>query len=53
MAEIDAMLGKGEITGEKAAERATSVFAAVSIARTNRLRRSLVYKGERLLAPTV
>jgi hypothetical protein len=53
MAEIDAMLGKGEISEGKAAERATSVFAAVTIARTNRLRRSLVYKGERLLAPTV
>jgi hypothetical protein len=53
MAEIDAMLGEGEITGEKAAERAISVFAAVAIARTNRFRRSLIHKGERLLAPTV
>jgi hypothetical protein len=53
MAEIDAMLGKGEITGEKAADRAQSVFAAITIARTNRLRKLLVSKGERLLAPTV
>jgi hypothetical protein len=53
MAEINTMLGEGEITGEEAAGRATSVFAAIAIARTKRLRRSVMYEGERLLAPTV
>jgi hypothetical protein len=42
MTEIDAMLCAGEITGEKAAERARSVFSAINIARTNRLRKSII-----------
>ena len=52
MAEISAALNTGVITEEKAAERARSVFAAISLARTNRFRKMLCEKGERLLATT-
>ena len=53
MSEITVSLYKGTIGEEKAAERARSVFAAISLARTKRLRKSLCEKGERLLAQTV
>ncbi|MDR1857884.1 MAG: reverse transcriptase/maturase family protein [Treponema sp.] len=52
MSEITASLGQGRISEEKAAERARSVLAAVSLARTNRLRKLLCEKGERFLATT-
>jgi hypothetical protein len=52
MAEISAAFYNGVITEEKAAERARSVFAAISLARTNRFRKKLCEKGERLLATT-
>ena len=41
MAEIDAAFHGGLISEEKAAERARSVFAAISLARTNRLRKKI------------
>jgi len=53
LTEITALLFHGSITEEKAAERARSVFAAIALARTNRLRKSLCEKGGRYLAPTV
>jgi len=52
MTEISAALYTGNITEEKAAEQARSVFAAISLARTNRFRKILCEKGERLLATT-
>jgi hypothetical protein len=52
MTEITASLAQNRISEEKAAERARSVLAVVSLARTNRLRKTLCEKGERLLAPT-
>jgi len=52
MTEITASLCYGSITEEKAAERTRSVFAAISLARTNRFREKICEKGERLLAPT-
>ena len=52
MADISASLYNGIITEEKAAERARSVIAAVSLARTNRFRKILCEKGERLPAVT-
>ena len=42
MLEITALLCRGEITEEKAAERARSVIAAVGLARTNCLRKKIV-----------
>ncbi|MDR2500309.1 MAG: hypothetical protein LBD37_04405, partial [Treponema sp.] len=51
MKEITALLDSGAISEEKAAERARSVFAAVDLARTNRLRSALC-KGERQPALT-
>jgi len=47
MKEITASLYSGNITEEKAAERVRSVFAAISLARTNRLRKFLCEKWER------
>jgi len=47
MTDITASLYNGGITEEKAAERVRSVFAAVSLARTNRLRKILCEKGGR------
>jgi len=44
MAEISAALYTGGITEEKAAERERSVFAAISLARTNRFRKVVVRK---------
>jgi hypothetical protein len=41
MAEIDAAFRGGSISEAKAAERARSVFAAISLARTNRLRKNI------------
>jgi len=52
MEEISAALYTSVINEEKAAERARSVFAAISLARTNRFRKMLCGKGERLLATT-
>jgi hypothetical protein len=49
---INSAFERDEITEEKAAERALSVFAAITLARTNRLRLKLSSKGERSLAPT-
>jgi hypothetical protein len=50
---INAALVSGEIPEEKAAERALSVFAAINLARTHRLRRRLLNeKGGRSPAPT-
>jgi hypothetical protein len=43
---------KNEITEEKAAERALSVFAAINLARTRCLRMALNKEGEQPLAPT-
>jgi hypothetical protein len=48
MADIDGALRGGLITEEKAAERARSVFAAISPARTNRLRKKVCGSGLRL-----
>jgi hypothetical protein len=53
MSEITALLYQGGITEEKAAERVRSVFAAISLARTNRFRKMLCEKGERSPAITV
>ena len=53
MDEITASLDSGAISEEKAAERARSVFAAIGLARTNRLRKWVCEKGERSLARTV
>jgi len=50
--EITVSLYSGVITEEKAAERARSVCAAINIARTNRLRKKVFEKGERLPALT-
>ena len=52
MAEITASLNNGSISELKAAERARSVFAAIALARTNRLRKKLCEKGERSPATT-
>jgi len=52
MTEISAALYNDVITEEKAAERARSVIAAIGLARTNRFRKMLCEKGERLLATT-
>jgi hypothetical protein len=41
MAEINAAFRGGLLSEEKAAERARSVFAAISPARTNRLRKKI------------
>ena len=49
-AEISGLLCRNEITEEKAAERARSVFSAIAPARTNRFRKLLCEKGERLRA---
>jgi hypothetical protein len=48
MKDITALLKAGEISQEKAAERARSVFATIALARTNRFRRDLVrtYQSE-------
>jgi hypothetical protein len=48
MAEIDGALCRGLISEEKAAERARSVFAAISPARANRLRKQVCGSGIRL-----
>jgi hypothetical protein len=53
MAEITVSLSDGSVSEEKAAERARSVCAAVSLARANRLRNKVFEKGERYLARTV
>ena len=53
MSEITAQLYKGNISEAKAAERTLSVFAAISLARTNRLRNKVCKKGEQLAALTV
>jgi len=53
MTEITALLRQGSINQEKAAERARSVFAAISLARTSRLRKKVCEKGERLLTGRV
>jgi len=50
--EITASLYCCSISEEKAAERVRSAFAAIGLARANRLRKLLCKKGERLLAPT-
>ena len=52
MAEITTLLQQGSITESKAAERVLSVLAAIALARTNRFRKILCEKGERLLAAT-
>jgi len=52
MLEITASLSQNIISEEKAGERARSVLSAVSLARTNRLRKKLCEKGELFLAPT-
>jgi len=52
MSEITASLYQGAIGEAKAAERVMSVFAAISLARTNRFRNLVCAKGERLTAPT-
>jgi hypothetical protein len=52
MLEITALLCRGGISEEKAAERARSVLAAVDPARTNRLRKKLCKEGERLVVRT-
>jgi retron-type reverse transcriptase len=52
MAEITASLYSGVITEEKAAERTRSVYAAINLARTNRLRKRVFEEGERLPALT-
>jgi len=46
MAEITASFYQKNITEEKAAERLRSVFAAISLARTNHFRKLLYKKGE-------
>ena len=48
MKEITALLHDRSVTEEKAAERVRSVFAAIALARTNRFRKKIVEKGERL-----
>jgi hypothetical protein len=53
MLEITALLFQGSITEEKAAQRVRSVFAAISLARTNRFRQMICKKGERSPALTV
>jgi len=52
MAEISVALNTGVITEKKAAERARSVFAATSLARTNHFRKKICEEGERFLATT-
>ena len=52
MSDITASLNNCSITEAKAAERVRSVFAAIALARTNRLRKILCKKGERSLATT-
>jgi len=46
--EISALLFQNKISEEKSAERVTSVFAAILLARTNRFRSKLCKMGERL-----
>ncbi|MCL1834000.1 MAG: RNA-directed DNA polymerase, partial [Leptospirales bacterium] len=53
MSEITALLCRGDITESQAAERTLSVFAAISLARTNRLKNLICAKGERFLALSV
>jgi len=53
MIEITASLNQSCITEAKAAERIRSVFAAISLARTNSFRKEICKKGERSLAATV
>ena len=53
MEEITVSLCKGATSEAKAAERARSVFAAIALARTNRLRKMTYAKGERPVALTV
>ena len=48
MLEITALFSQNKITEEKAAERVCSVFAAIALARTNRFRKIVCEKGERL-----
>jgi len=52
MKEISALLYQNKIPEEKAAERITSVFAAIAFARTNRFREKICEKGERSLVTT-
>ena len=53
MSEITDLLCKGSISEAKAAERTLSAIAAISLARTNRLRNKVCAKGEQLAALTV
>jgi len=53
MSEITTQLYNGSISEAKAAERTLSVFSAISLARTNRLRNKVCAKGEQLAALTV
>jgi hypothetical protein len=46
ISEITALLFQGNISENKAAERARSVFAGINLARTNRFRKILCEKGE-------
>jgi hypothetical protein len=46
--EISALLFQNKTTEEKAAERVRSVFAAIALARTNRFRKLIFERGERL-----
>jgi len=48
MTEISALLYQNNISDNKAAERVRSVFAAISLARTNTFRKKICEKGERL-----
>ena len=52
MSEITSSLYQESITEEKAAERVRSVFAAISLAKTNRFRYLLCAKGKWLKALT-
>jgi hypothetical protein len=52
VAEITASLNSGAITEEKAAEKVRSVYSAISLARTNCLRKKMIEEGERLPART-
>ena len=53
MKEITALLCQGAIPEEKAAERARSVFAAITLARTNNSKKRLYKKGERTCKNTL
>jgi hypothetical protein len=50
--EITSLLYKCGIDEAKAGQRSSSVFASIALARTNRLRKKLCERGERLLGPT-